>query len=119
MGGHTHAAKVEAHGEVVCALDELLLIAVERWRTPFSQHALARACGLTHTTINRLTPLRAQAHTGAAQEGARQEPRRQRVALHTVAAICAVLICLPGERVKLPGAGCEAAAPGTPCGPPG
>src|SRR5688572_74869 len=98
MGNHTHAAKVLIHGEVICALDELLLIAAERWRRPFSQHALARACGVSHLTINRLTPFRTPLRThGGAQGSAREQPRRQRLALHTVAAICAVLLCLPGE----------------------
>jgi DNA-binding Xre family transcriptional regulator len=106
MDNHTHATKALTHGEIVCALDELLLIAGERWRQPVSQHSLARACGLTPTTINRLTPFRTLPSTPSdAQETTPPEPRRQRVALHTVAAICAVLICLPGEllRYRAPG----------------
>jgi DNA-binding Xre family transcriptional regulator len=106
MDNHTHTTKALTHGEIVCALDELLLIAGERWRRPFSQHALARASGVTPTTINRLTPFRTPVRMPSeAQAPILQEPRRQRVALHTVAAICAALICLPGEllRYRAPG----------------
>lgn len=97
---------MESIGDVICGLDELLLVAAERWRTPLTQQELARISGLSRSTINELLPRRVQAHAlGGAAAETELVPYQGRIALRTVAALCSVFICLPGEllRYRAPG----------------
>jgi len=97
---------VESIGDIICSLDELLLVAAERWRTSLTQQELARISGLSRSTINELLPRRVQAHAlGGAAAETEIIPYRGRVALRTIAALCSVFICLPGEllRYRAPG----------------
>ena len=54
---------VESIGDIICSLDELLLVAAERWRTPLTQQELARISGLSRSTINELLPRRVHARS--------------------------------------------------------
>jgi DNA-binding Xre family transcriptional regulator len=97
---------VESIGDIICGLDDLLLVAAERWRTPLRQQDLARISGLSRSTINELLPRRIQARAlGGAAAETEMTPYQGRVALHTIAALCSVFICLPGEllRYRAPG----------------
>jgi DNA-binding Xre family transcriptional regulator len=102
----TRGYAVESIGDVICGLDELLLVAAERWRTRLTQQDLARISGLSRSTINELLPRRVWAHAlGGAATETEIIPYQGRVALHTIAALCSVFICLPGEllRYRAPG----------------
>jgi len=82
------------NGDIVCALDELLLIAAERWRMPFSRSWLRRVSGLSLTTIN-----------GLMSDSASGRPSQERVSPGTIATLCSVFVCNPGEllRYRSPG----------------
>lgn len=77
------------NGDIVCALDELLLIAAERWRIPFSRSWLRRVSGLSLTTINGLMP-----------DSASGRPSQERVSHRTIATLCSVFVCNPGELLR-------------------
>ena len=73
---------MESIGDVICGLDELLLVAAERWRTPLTQQELARISGLSRSTINELLPRRVQAHAlGGAAAETELVPYQGRIAL--------------------------------------
>ena len=92
---------MESIGDIICSLDELLLVAAERWRTPLTQQELARISGLSRSTINELLPRRVHARSlGGAAAETEHIPYQGRVALHTIAALCSVFICLPGELLR-------------------
>ena len=93
-------------GVVLCSLDDLLLIAAERWRVPLTQHELARLSGLSRSTINALLPRQVQTPAaGGGQVETELIRYGGRIALRTVAGLCSTFICLPGEllRYRAPG----------------
>lgn len=97
---------MDGTGDIICSLDELLLVAAERWRTPLTQQDLARMSGLSRSTINELLPRRIQERAlGGAAAETELIPFQGRIALRTIAALCSVFICLPGEllRYRTPG----------------
>ncbi len=91
---------MDGTGDIICGLDELLLVAAERWRTPLTQQDVARMSGLSRSTINELLPRRVQERAlgGAAAE---TDWSRSRAALH----------CAPSPR----SVACSSACPGSCC----
>lgn len=97
---------MDGTGDIICSLDELLLVAAEHWRTPLTQQDLARMSSLSRSTINELLPRRVQERAlGGAAAETELVPFQGRIALRTIAALCSVFICLPGEllRYRTPG----------------
>jgi len=97
---------MDGTGDIICGLDELLLVAAERWRTPLTQQDVARMSGLSRSTINELLSRRVQERAlGGAGAKTELVPFQGRIALRTIAALCSVFICLPGELLRYRGPG--------------
>jgi len=64
---------MDGTGDIICSLDELLLVAAEHWRTPLTQQDLARMSSLSRSTINELLPAALQ---DAGPGAAAAEPER-------------------------------------------